>query len=79
MSVLLDVGAHDGQTLEEVIKFYDEDVANNLASRNISLAFMQQALRNRLSPEDAKALIAFLNSLTDFQMVTNPKFSDPFK
>ncbi len=72
---------HDGRfkTLEEVIKFYDEDVANNLASRNISLAFMQQALRNRLSPEDAKALIAFLNSLTDFQMVTNPKFSDPFK
>lgn len=72
---------HDGRfkTLEEVIKFYDEDVANNLGSRNISLAFMQQALRNRLTPEDTKALIAFMRSLTDYQMITNPKFSDPFK
>ena len=72
---------HDGRfkTLEEVIKFYDEDVANNLSSRNISLIFMQQALRNRLSPDDMKAVIAFLKSLTDYDMVTNPKFSDPFK
>ncbi len=72
---------HDGRfkTLEEVIKFYDEDVRDNLNSRNISLNFMEQALRNRLSPDDTKALIAFLKSLTDYDMVTNPKFSDPFK
>jgi len=72
---------HDGRfnNLDEVIKFYDEDVAMNLNSRNISLAFMEQALRNHISVDDKKALIAFLNTLTDFDLVTNPKFSDPFK
>ena len=70
---------HDGRfkTLEEVIEFYDHGV--NLGSRNISKTFMEQGMRNKISPEDIKALIAFLNSLTDMDMVNNPKFSDPFK
>lgn len=72
---------HDGrfETLEKVIEFYDHDVIPNLNSRNISRTFIEQATRNRISQEDSKALIAFLNSLTDYDIVTNPKFSDPFK
>lgn len=72
---------HDGRfkTLEQVIEFYDHDVIPNLSSENISFAFMEQATRNRISPQDTKALIAFLNSLTDYELITNPKFSDPFK
>lgn len=72
---------HDGRfkTLEQVIEFYDHDVIPNLNSENISFTFMEQATRNRISPQDTKALIAFLNSLTDYELITNPKFSDPFK
>ena len=73
---------HDGsfKTLEQVIDFYDHDVIPNLQKvpNNIS-PFIEQGTRNRISPSDTKALIAFLNSLTDYDMLTNPKFSDPFK
>jgi len=71
---------HDGrfETLEKVIEFYDHDVIPNMSSRNIS-PFMEQGIRNRISPQDTKALIAFLNSLTDYDMIANEKFSDPFK
>jgi cytochrome c peroxidase len=70
---------HDGRfkTLEEVIEFYDHDV--NLGSRNVNKPLMEQGMRNKITPEDTKALIAFLNSLTDMDIVNNPKFSDPFK
>ncbi len=71
---------HDGriETLEKVIDFYDHDVKDNLTSRNIS-PFIEQGTRNQISPADKKALIAFLNSLTDYELTNNPKFSDPFK
>ncbi len=71
---------HDGRfkTLEEVINFYDHEVIPNLASRNIS-PFIEPQTRNRLTPSDLSALKAFLNSLTDYEFVSNPKFSDPFK
>jgi hypothetical protein len=32
-----------------------------------------------ITAEDRKALIAFLNSMTDYQMVSNPLLSNPFK
>ena len=72
---------HDGrfETLEKVIEFYDHEVIDNLGARNISLDFIEQGTRNRISPSDTKAVVAFLNSLTDINLVTNPKFSDPFK
>lgn len=72
---------HDGrfETLEKVIEFYDHEVIDNLGARNISFEFIEQGTRNRISPSDTKALIAFLHSLTDINLVTNPKFSDPFK
>ena len=76
---------HDGrfETLEKVIEFYDHEVLKNINSPDnkttISKAFMEQGTRNRLSPQDTKALLAFLNSLTDYEMLANPKFSDPFK
>ncbi|MFM9944590.1 MAG: cytochrome-c peroxidase, partial [Bacteroidia bacterium] len=73
---------HDGQfaTLEKVIEFYDHDVIPNLQKKpnNIS-PFIEQGTRNRISPSDTKALIAFLNTLTDYDFITNSKFSDPFK
>ncbi|MCB9251809.1 MAG: c-type cytochrome [Flavobacteriales bacterium] len=72
---------HDGRfkTLEEVLEFYDEGVKSNLNSRNISFEFMQQGTLNKLTPQDTKALLAFLNSLTDYDLISNPKFSDPFQ
>ena len=32
-----------------------------------------------ISDNDKAAIIAFLNTLTDYTLVTDPKFSNPFK
>jgi cytochrome c peroxidase len=37
------------------------------------------ALRMNISENEKHALIAFLNTLTDHEMITDPKFSNPFK
>ncbi len=72
---------HDGRfaTLDEVIDFYARGVQNHPA--------LDPALRTpdgtprgfRISPEDRDALKAFLETLTDEAMLTEVKFSDPFR
>lgn len=68
---------HDGrfETLEEVITFYSYGV-NNVA--NID-PLMKQAHKGgiELEPEDIKALVAFLHTLTDMSVVENPDFGPP--
>ncbi|MGC4021144.1 MAG: hypothetical protein QM734_03970 [Cyclobacteriaceae bacterium] len=32
-----------------------------------------------ISDTEKQSIIAFLNTLTDYQMITDPKFSSPFK
>ena len=71
---------HDGRfaTLEEVVEFYNSGIQPNpnldrrLRGRN------GQPRRLGLSPAENAALVAFLNTLTDAQMVSDPKFADPF-
>jgi len=71
---------HDGRfaTLREVIDHYDHGIKY---SENLD-GFLQQgtsAVQMNL-PEEAKdALVAFLNTLTDEEMLNDPKFSDPFQ
>ena len=71
---------HDGRfaTLEEVIDHYSEGIQPN---PNLGAPFgvvNGQATRINMSAAQKSALIAFLNTLTDMDMVNDPKFADPF-
>ena len=72
---------HDGRfaTLREVIDHYDHDIAQSPDTDSI-LKDSTGAVRHMdLSDSDKDALEAFLRTLTDTQMLTDPKFSDPFQ
>jgi cytochrome c peroxidase len=71
---------HDGRfaTLEEVIDHYSEGIQPN---PNLGAPFgviNGQATRINMSPDQKRQLVAFLNTLTDLDMVNDPKFADPF-
>ena len=75
---------HDGrfQTLEEVVEHYSSGVHPH---PNLGLAFEGQSEASgngthgfQLSPEQKSALVAFLKTLTDERLISDPKFSDPF-
>ncbi len=71
---------HDGRykTLGDVLDHYSHGIAN---SQNLD-PFLKDAKGNPLnmniSDDEKKAIIAFLNTLTDYTMITDPKFSNPF-
>lgn len=69
---------HDGRfnTLEEVIEFY----ANGVKANSPNIAPGMHALQDSiyLSPEMRIDLIAFLNTLTDNNFLTNEEYSNPF-
>jgi cytochrome c peroxidase len=72
---------HDGRfnTLDEVLNHYSHGIQEN---KNLSEVLRNDdgsALKMNITAEDRKALIAFLNSMTDYQMVSNPLLSNPFK
>jgi cytochrome c peroxidase len=73
---------HDGRfkTLEEVIEHYSSGVHPH---ENLGLALPEQdrnkpTLGFQLTAEDKQALVAFLKTLTDDTLGTDPRFSDPF-
>jgi cytochrome c peroxidase len=71
---------HDGRfrTLEEVLDHYSGGVKN---SPNLDSRLKQnngQAIRMNISKEEKQAIIAFLNTLTDYKMISDPKWSNPF-
>jgi cytochrome c peroxidase len=70
---------HDGRfaTLDAVLEHYSHNIMNhpNLDSR---LKDGNQAKQMNISDNDKTAIIAFLNTLTDYTMITDPKFSSPF-
>ena len=72
---------HDGRfaTLDDVIEHYNSGVKNhpNL-SPQLRLPNGNPRLLN-LNAQDKAALVAFLKTLTDVTIVTDVKFSDPFK
>ncbi|MEJ0088468.1 MAG: cytochrome c peroxidase [Limisphaerales bacterium] len=77
---------HDGRftNLEQVVEFYNSGVVNN---PNLSPPLRMPTppgqppgppLRLNLSPPQKAALVAFLKTLTDTNLVTDAKLSDPF-
>jgi cytochrome c peroxidase len=74
---------HDGRfaTLEEVVEHYNSEVEQhpNLNDRmTVNGHTGGVPVRLELSDYEKQALVAFLKTLTDVPMVTDPKFSDPF-
>ncbi|HZY79932.1 MAG TPA: cytochrome c peroxidase [Cyclobacteriaceae bacterium] len=71
---------HDGrfETLEEVIHHYSEGMADhpNLDAR---LQRNGTAQSMNISEHETQAIIAFLRTLNDESVLTDPKFSNPFK
>ena len=71
---------HDGRfkTLDAVLNHYSEGIQNhpNLDFRLKN--FNNQPRQMNISYHDKQAIIAFLNTLTDYSMITDPKFSNPF-
>lgn len=71
---------HDGRfaTLEEVVEHYNSGIQ---AHENLDFRLKDQAgapRRMNLSATEKAALVAFLETLTDPQMVAAERFSDPF-
>jgi cytochrome c peroxidase len=72
---------HDGRfaDLESVMEHYSTGLQDN---PNLDTRLRDgngSALRLNIPPNEKKAIIAFLNTLTDHTMITDPKFSNPFK
>ena len=79
---------HDGRfaTLEEVVEFYNNGVVNH---PNLSPQLRlppgppgsppPPPRRLNLNPGQQDALVAFMKTLTDRSVTTDPKFSDPFR
>ena len=69
---------HDGRfnTLEEVVDHYSEQIK---ASATLDPALEQTRETGLfLTEQDNKDLVAFLKTLTDKELTTNPKYSSPF-
>jgi cytochrome c peroxidase len=72
---------HDGslKTLEEVIEHYNSGIQ---AHPNLASTLKDQSgkpLKMNLSNTDKEDLIAFLGTLRDDKLLTETRFSDPFK
>ena len=71
---------HDGRfaTLREVIDHYDHGIAAGINTDGL-LEIGTVPGQMHLTEEDKQALEAFLNTLTDTDMLSDPKFTDPFQ
>jgi cytochrome c peroxidase len=81
---------HDGRytTLRQVIDHYSEGVQNSpnlswalragVTGNNFSNASSLPPVRLNLTEQEKKELEAFLNSLTDLDFVTDPRYANPF-
>lgn len=71
---------HDGRfsTLEQVIDHYDSGIQAGPALDN-RLQANNGPRRLNLSAADKAALVAFLRTLTDTNLTTDPRFSNPFR
>jgi cytochrome c peroxidase len=71
---------HDGrfETLDDVIEHYSENIQNN-SNLDFRLRTNGGPAQFHISEHESKALVAFLNTLTDYKTISDPKFSDPFK
>ncbi|RYD58954.1 MAG: c-type cytochrome [Sphingobacteriales bacterium] len=72
---------HDGRfkTIEDVLNHYSKGIS---ASKNLDERLKDdygKPMRMNISKNEMTAIIAFLNTLTDSKMITDPMLSDPFK
>ncbi len=72
---------HDGRfkTLEEVLDHYSQGIINNQNLDSRLRGIDNRARQMNIQASEKKAIIAFLNTLTDYEMITDPKLSNPFK
>lgn len=72
---------HDGRfkSLEDVIDHYSKGIQNSPNLDERLRGSDNKAHPMNITPEDKTALVAFLNTMTDFQLINDPKFSNPFK
>jgi len=70
---------HDGRfkTLNDVLNHYSHGIKNH-PSLDDKFKANGVAKPLNMSEGEKMALISFLNTLTDYNLTTNPKFSDPF-
>jgi cytochrome c peroxidase len=71
---------HDGRfaTLEEVVAHYDSGIQPHYALFPALRGMGSEPLRMNLTAKDRAALVAFLKTLTDETLATDPRWSDPF-
>jgi cytochrome c peroxidase len=72
---------HDGRyaTLHEVLDFYSENIRPHTNLDTRLRGSDGKPLRMHLTETDKEAIIAFMNTLTSRDILTNPLFSDPFE
>lgn len=68
---------HDGRfkTLDEVVNHYDSGIKK---SATLAPAIEPTLGGLKLSADDKAALVAFLKTLTDYELTTNPAYTSPF-
>ena len=71
---------HDGRftSLDQVIEHYNSGIQNHPSLDPKLKGSNGMPQRLNLSDYDKIALVAFLKTLTDQQLLTDQKFSDPF-
>jgi cytochrome c peroxidase len=72
---------HDGRfaTLEDVLEHYSHGI-NSTANLDVRLKDSNgQPMKMNIPAQEKQAIIAFLATLTDYNMITDPFLSDPFK
>ena len=72
---------HDGRykTLGDVLDHYSHGIQNSPNLDTVLKDNTGKGMTMNISDIDKQALIAFLNTFTDYEMITDPKFSNPFK
>lgn len=72
---------HDGRfkTLDEVLNHYSKNIQNSANLDDRLKDTDGNPMRMQISDNDKQAIIAFLNTLTDYDMITDIKYSNPFQ
>jgi cytochrome c peroxidase len=71
---------HDGRfkTLEEVMDFYSTGIQGHANLHPLLRDDNGQALKMNFSPQDKKDLIAFLKTMTSYDVLSDTRFANPF-
>jgi cytochrome c peroxidase len=72
---------HDGRftDLTQVLNHYSSGIADSPALDPRLKDANGHPMRMNITDHEKTAIIAFLNTLTDYTLITDPKFSNPFK